>query len=204
MTTNNTSSGGAGGAPPPRQPALPTVPQLEDALKRLEYVWALVPSGVRPVSQHKRIKEDLHKTLARVLAFALARGTQLALLDARAEGEDGGENGDVLEQPAIALIHGLLRTLDDEQVAQVRILLDIRENLSEPARAELFDELIESYHVPCGAELYEDMVHECPVADEANGAEVGPAVLPAAAHAPGPETEPSPPSVDSTPTPEAT
>lgn len=155
-----------------RPAQLPTESQLADALKRLEYIWNLVSASARPIPQHKRVKEDLHKIIARCLNFVQQHGTQLAALSARQVVEGAGVeaegSGDVLEQSPLSIVMGIMRTLDEEQILQVKVLLMMRE-LSDGGRVELFEEIQDSHHVACGGELYEDVPHECEADDEGDG-----------------------------------
>lgn len=162
--------------PTPQQPiTTPTPEQVAQTAERVEFLWNLVPRSARPL--HRKIKDDVDRSLTHLARFLETRGLQLQAAVALASaahgdatsgsvgadnvnGTEEGANGEEEAAP-LPIIMRMLRLLSPEQTLQVRILLELRK-LSDEGRREVFDELAVSHHLECGGELDPDGgPHEC-------------------------------------------
>lgn len=157
----------------PQQLIVPTPEQIENTAKRVDYLWeVLVPRSAKPL--HKQVKEDIDEVLRLVHRFLATRGVQVQTAVAtaaaqmpRADAADG--DGDAEASPLPAIMR-MLRTLDPEQVLQVRILLMLHdERMTDEGRLEIFEELEFSHHLDCGVQVYADEQHDCPLREGREG-----------------------------------
>lgn len=145
---------------------LPLPAEFEVALQKLDVVWGLVPRSARPL--HKQHKEDLDRVFERCVRYAETRATQIAAASAIQQG--GGADGAPVDlfalpdEPTLAFVMRVMRTLTPEQFLQVKILMMMRD-LSDESRFEVFEEIGDSHHLPCGAETFHNEPHECELED---------------------------------------
>lgn len=167
---------GSNDEPPsvPSRVVLPSARQLEETLDDFEQLWQrVVPRSARPTN--KGIYERIRRQLTRMLEYAEHHATQMAASTVR----DALAEEDAPEEMPLVLVMRVVRTLSPEQWEQVKILMQLRE-LSDEARAELFEELDESHHVDCGMEVDPDDPHDdCPAAMNVEEEESGEADDPA-------------------------
>lgn len=130
---------------------LPTAAQCQEALGAVDEVWEVVPRGAR--AARKGSYDLIRRTLNRVIRSYDAPVAQ--------EDEDEEDEGYSRFEAAMMLI----REMDREQCAQIKILIDLRD-FSPEARLEIFDELDESHCFDCGEESREKDDHDCPVQEE--------------------------------------
>ena len=136
--------------------SLPSVDDFALALQKLDALWNLVPRSARPIPVHKKLKDDLDRVLQRCAYYVRSRETQLAA-------GSGGGGGDIPDdEPALAPVMRMLRTLDAEQWRQVQAMMMLR-SLTDEGRFEVFQEIGATHHLPCGGELFPDEPHECEI-----------------------------------------
>lgn len=153
------------------QTSLPSLADFELAIQKLDVIWELVPRAARPIPVHKKLKDDLDRIFQRCGHYVRSRETQLTAVQALsgmaasqgANGESGPTAADlaaIADEPPLAIIMRIMRTLTPEQWLQVRVLMMTRD-LTDDGRLEMFEELGATHHLACGAEIYPDEVHEC-------------------------------------------
>ena len=145
---------------------LPSVDDFALALQKLDAIWNLVPRSARPMPVHKKLKDDLDRILQRCGYYVRSRETQLAAkgaVGAGAVADIATPNGGVSDdEPALAYVMRMMRTLDAEQWRQVQAMMMLR-SLSDEGRFEVFQEIGATHHLECGGELFSDEPHECDI-----------------------------------------
>ena len=133
--------------------SLPTAAQCQEALGAVDEIWESVPRGHRAV--RKGAYDAIRRILNRIIRYH----------DAPVAQADEDEEGEGYSQFEAAMM--LIRQMDREQCAQVKLLIDLRD-FSPEARLEIFDELDGSHCYDCGEESLEKDDHDCPVQGQDN------------------------------------
>ena len=145
-----------------------TLPGVDDfalALQKLDALWNLVPRSARPMPVHKKLKDDLDRILQRCGYYVRSRETQLTAKNA-VGGAGGAGVADIAapndDEPALAYVMRMMRTLDAEQWRQVQAMMMLR-SLSDEGRFEVIQEIGATHHLECGGELFPDEPHDCEI-----------------------------------------
>ena len=146
--------------------ALPSAEQLAELIEDFTRVWQLVPRSARPVN--KGLYERIRRQLIRIHHYVESRKIQIAGAAAGEGDPEVADDGDMLEEPPLAIIMRTLYMCTEEQWEQAQILMRMR-RLSDLGRSELFAEQEDSHCINCGEFEPDHDPEACPALADQNG-----------------------------------